>query len=94
VTSDEAELRERIRGILLNDWDPHNIASRSENSHTYDGYITPLLDLIDSGADEDAVVDFLKDREAESSCFPSLNTRRLVPVARKLLALRDRYPEA
>ena len=92
MTSHEAELRDRVRAILLNDWDPHNIASRSENSHTYDGYITPLLDLM-SGADEDAIANFLKDREAESSCFPSLNTRRLVPIARKLLALGQRRPQ-
>ena len=89
MSQSESERREDVRSILLNDWDPHNIASRSENSHTYDGYITPLLDLIDAGADEDALVDFLKQREAESSCFPSLNTRRLVPIARKLLVLRS-----
>ncbi|HZN67709.1 MAG TPA: hypothetical protein VFB66_20635 [Tepidisphaeraceae bacterium] len=55
---------------------------------TYDGYITPLLDLLRAGAGEDEVVEFLQERERESMCFPSLGTQRLRPVARKLLALK------
>ena len=54
----------------------------------YDGYIEPLRDLIQSGADEDAIVSYLHEREQETMCFPSLGTRRLLPVARKLLRLR------
>ena len=77
-----------MRQVLLNDWDPHN-AARSPAAHsTYDGYITPLLDLLRSGAGEDEVVEFLHERERESMCFPSLGTQRLRPVARKLLALK------
>jgi hypothetical protein len=74
-----AQIRDSIRQVLLNDWDPHN-AARSEAAHgTYDQYIAPLWDLIQSGADE-----------AETMCFPSLGTQRLRPVAQKLLALRTR----
>ncbi len=82
-------IRERVRQILLTDWDPSN-ASRFEASRgEYDGYISPLLDLIRSDADEDAVVQFLVDREREIMCFPGLDTRRLRPAARKLLRLRN-----
>jgi hypothetical protein len=82
------QARERVRQILLNDWDPSN-ASRFEAARgEYDSYIPPLLDLIRGGADEDAIVQFLVDRERESMCFPGLDTRRLRPVARKLLRLR------
>ena len=52
-----------------------------------DWYIEPLLRLARGGAGEDAVVEFLHERERESMCFPSLGTARLRPVARKLLAL-------
>jgi hypothetical protein len=82
-------VRSQIREILLSDWDPSN-ASRSEWSRgEYDGYVDPLYDLIRSGATEDAVVEFLHERERESMCFPGLDTRRLRPVARKLLKLRS-----
>ena len=80
--------RARIRDVLLTDWDPHN-ASRLESAHsTYDGYILPILQLLDSGADEEAVMDFLHEREKESMCFPSLGKQRLRRVAQKLIALR------
>jgi hypothetical protein len=82
------EVRDRIREILLADWDPTN-ASRSEAARgEYDSYIDPLWSLIDSGADEEIIVAFLRDRERESMCFPGLDTRRLLRPARKLLKLR------
>jgi hypothetical protein len=81
--------RDSIRQILLNDWDPHN-AARNEAAHgTYDQYIVPLWDLTQSGGDEDAVVEFLHEREKETMCFPSLGTQRLRRVAQKLLALKS-----
>ena len=77
----------RIRQILLQDWDPAN-ASRSEAaSGEYDGYIAPLRALLGSGADEEAVMAWLHEREQETMCFPSLGTERLRRPARKLLAL-------
>ena len=78
----------RIRDVLLNDWDPHN-AARLEAAHsTYDGYIPPILHLLNSGAGEEAIMDFLHEREKESMCFPSLGKQRLRRVAQKLIALR------
>lgn len=83
------EIRNSIRHVLLEDWDPHN-AARSEAAHgTYDQYIAPLWDLIEGGADEAAVVEFLHEREKETMCFPSLGTQRLRRPAQKLLALRN-----
>ena len=80
-------IRDRVRHVLVNDWDPHD-AARSPSAHgTYDGYIDPLLDLLRCGAGEQQLVDFLHERERESMCFPSLGTQRLRPVARKLRAL-------
>ena len=88
MAADESSIREQIRRILIHDWDPHN-AERTEAAHqTYDGYISPLADLIRSGADDDAIIAFLKDREAETMCFPALGTRHLRNVAKKLTALR------
>lgn len=81
-------VRARIREILLTDWDPAG-ASRFEAARgEYDSYIEPLRELIQSGADEEAIVSFLHEREQETMCFPGLGTRRLLPVARKLIGLR------
>ena len=88
MSAEESSIRAQIRQILLKDWDPHNAERTEAAHHTYDGYISPLADLIRSGADEGAIIAFLKEREAETMCFPGLGTRRLERVARKLLALR------
>jgi hypothetical protein len=85
-------LTSRVRAILLNDWDPHNAARTPAAHGTYDGYLPPLIDLLRSHPTEDAVVDFLHEREKESMCFPSLGTQRLRRVARKLLDVHTEVP--
>jgi hypothetical protein len=79
-----------IRQVLLADWDPSNAARFEAASGEYDGYIPPLVELIRSNADEDAVVDYLFDREREILCFPGLGKQRLRRVAQRLLALKPR----
>jgi hypothetical protein len=78
-------LHERIRTILLEDWDPTN-ASRSEYArHEYDSYIPSLITLIRSRATEDEVIDHLYAIEREIMCFPGLDKERLRRPARRLL---------
>jgi hypothetical protein len=78
-----------IRQILLADWDPHNAAVNEAAHGTYNQYITPLRELIDSGVGEDALIGYLHEREKETMCFPSLGTERLRHIARKLMRLRS-----
>ena len=85
----QTSIREQIRQILIHDWDPHNAERTEAAHHTYDGYVSPLADLIRSGADEEAIIAFLKEREAETMCFPALGTRHLKVAAKKLKALHD-----
>lgn len=78
-----------IRQVLLADWDPNNAARFEAARGEYDGYIPPLAELIRANASEDAVVDYLFDREREILCFPGLGKQRLRRVAQKLLALQS-----
>ena len=87
-------IRSRVRDVLLGDWDPHDAARNPAACGAYDGYIEPLLALLRSGADEDTLVEFLHEREKESMCFPSVGTRRLRRVARKLLDLSHERGES
>jgi len=82
-------LRDQIRQVLLEDWDPSNAARFEAARHEYDGYLSPLADLIRSDADEDAIVSFLKERESEIMCFPAGGRSHLKRVAQKLIRLRD-----
>jgi hypothetical protein len=77
-----------IRDILLADWDPHGAENYPAAHGTYDGYLGPIRQLIESAATEDEVVDYLHEQELATMCFPSLGTERLRRVARKLLNLR------
>lgn len=77
--------KDRVRRVLLQDWDPSNAARFEAARGEYDSYLDPLLELIDQGADEDRVVQFLHDRELESMCFPSAGTSHLRRVARKVI---------
>ena len=81
-------MRDAIRTILLQDWDPHNAARNESARGTYDEYLDPLGALIESGANEEQIIAFLHERERETMCFPSLGTQRLRRVAQKLLRLR------
>ena len=77
----------RIRKILLEDWDPHDVFKRPEAHGAYDGWIEGVYNLLRSGATEEQVMDWLHEREKETMCFPSLGKERLRRVAKKLKAL-------
>jgi hypothetical protein len=84
-----SSLQNKIRQILIDHWDPHGVSQRPEAHGTYDVFIPRLIELIQSNAGEDAIIDELKEREAESMCFPGLGRERLRIAARKLAALRE-----
>ncbi|MCC6423501.1 MAG: hypothetical protein IT447_08480 [Phycisphaerales bacterium] len=77
--------KDRIRQVLLQDWDPSNAARFESARGEYDSYIDPLLELIGQGADEERVVRFLHERELESMCFPPAGSSHLHRVARRLI---------
>jgi hypothetical protein len=78
-----------IRQILLTDWDPSNAARIDAARGEYDSYIGPIAELIQSGAGEGAIIDYLYGVEREILCFPALGKQRLRRVAHKLMALRS-----
>jgi hypothetical protein len=85
MSDDLDSSRSRIREVLVNDWDPSNAARFEAARGEYDSFVEPIADLLAGGADEDALVAYLHDVEQHVMCFPSLDTRRLRPIARKLL---------
>ncbi|MGB7157815.1 MAG: hypothetical protein WBD40_07100 [Tepidisphaeraceae bacterium] len=79
--------RSRIRDVLLADWDPSNAARFESARGEYDSFVDPISTMLKAGTDEDALIAYLHDVEQHVMCFPSLDTRRLRPIARKLLKL-------
>jgi hypothetical protein len=89
MTEPAHSLRDRIRDVLLTNWDPSNAARFEAARGEYDGYLSPLADMIRSGADEQQLIAFLKERESEIMCFPAAGSSHLKLVASKLIRLRD-----
>lgn len=82
-------VRDRIRQVLLADWDPSNAARFEAARGEYDSYIDPLWNLMAGGADAEAIIDYLRQRELESMCFPSIGKSHLKRVAERLLAVKN-----
>ena len=59
------EKRNAIRQILMSEWDPTGVNDTPEAADEYDGYIRPLLDLLNAGASSDEVAEYLQTVEIE-----------------------------
>jgi hypothetical protein len=79
-----SERQSRIRTILLEDWDPHDLFKRPEAHGAYDAWISPLEEFLATASTDEQVMEWLHEREKETMCFPSLGRERLRRVARKL----------
>jgi hypothetical protein len=80
-------LIDQIREILLQDWDPSNAARFDAARGEYDAYLDPIAGLIQSGAGEEAIIEFLKQRESEIMCFPAVGSSHLKRIGQKLARL-------
>jgi len=81
------DVRGRVRQILLEDWDPHEMFKSPEAHGAYDAWVGPLWEVIAAGTGEEGVMEWLQERERETMCFPSLGRERLRRVARRLIAV-------
>ena len=80
-------LRETVRQVLLHDWDPSNAARFAAARGEYDSYIEPIVNLLRGGTSEQALMDWLHERELECMCFPPAGKSHLRRVAQKLTSL-------
>lgn len=81
------QIQQRIRQILLRDWDPIGVQDISEAQDEYDSYVGGVYRLLASGATEAQVVDHLWRIENDTIGRPALDRVELVSLARKLRAL-------
>lgn len=90
---------DRLREILVRDWDPLGYQEKTERMgetpwRQYDFVLPGLLALLENGAGEEAIMAYLADQEAGVMCFPSIGKERLRRPARMLIAaITSRPPE-
>lgn len=85
------QIQHGIREILLRDWDPIGVRDEPLAQSEYDGYIGGVYRLLASGANEDQLVEHL--REIDPVSQPDPETSHLRAVAQHLLALDVRLGE-
>jgi hypothetical protein len=84
-----AELRERLRAILLSEWDPLCVGDNPNLADEYDRYIPALLALLQGDADEAEIAKALQRIEKEQIGMqsPSSGIER---AATQIMLLRPR----
>ena len=80
------EIQERIRQVLLHEWDPIGVSDILEAQDEYDSYVGGIYRLLASGASEYQLTERLHNLETESMGLPG-NQERLKRVAGKLAEL-------
>ena len=72
--------RDVIRQILMSKWDPIGVSGTLEAADEYDGYIGPLLDLLNTKATFDEVAEYLRTVEIERMGLTDAQGRPLLTV--------------
>ncbi|HEY0077582.1 MAG TPA: hypothetical protein VGB73_02980 [Pyrinomonadaceae bacterium] len=80
------EMQEKIRQILLHEWDPIGVSDVPEAQDEYDSYVGGIYRLLASGASEHQVVERLYQLETVSMGLDG-ERERLGEVARRLVEL-------
>jgi hypothetical protein len=92
------EIQDRIRQVLLHDWDPIGVADEPQAQDEYDSYVGAIYRLLASRASEQEIADHLGKIETEGMELPPREPSILLGVVRKLKAvdfhLADRGPAA
>ena len=82
----QAELYRRTDEILHFVWDPVGIAGEAAARDEYDSYVPQVFSLLERGADEQAIADFLLDIERE---WTGKGPAKSTEVARMLIEHRE-----
>ena len=88
-------IRDSIRRVLLQDWDPIGVADTPQAQGEYDSYVGAVYRLLAAGASEGQIAAHLMNIEIECMGLSPRDPMILLPAVRKLLALNvgiDREP--
>ena len=84
-------IRQMVRAILLNDWDPIGVAGIRESADEYDGYVADIAQMVEAGSAVSALCKHLMMIEVERIGL-SGNKNRAQSVAAKLKSIARESP--
>jgi len=71
-----------MRHLLMSEWDPIGVSDEPMASDEYDGYIGPLLEMLERGPSAPEIVDYLRWVEVERMGLVDLQGDPLRPLAK------------
>jgi hypothetical protein len=74
------EMRDEIRSILMSEWDPIGVNDTPEAADEYDGYVGPVLDLLNAKASSDEIAAYLRNVETERMGLTDAQGKPLLPA--------------
>ncbi len=83
------EKRNAIRQILMSQWDPIGVNDTPEAADEYDGYIGPLLDLLNARASSEEVAEYLRTVEIERMGLTDALGKPLLPTQARNAAVHS-----
>lgn len=81
--SDKEQSREKriaIRNILMSEWDPIGVNDTPEAADEYDGYIGPVLDLLNAKASSEKIAGYLQEVETQRMGLTDAQGNPLLPA--------------
>ena len=76
-----------VRDILMREWDPIGVAEWPEAEDEYDGYVPHIVSLLDNGASEEKVANYLDTIATERMGELKPDRARSLATARALVRL-------
>jgi hypothetical protein len=89
------EIQEKIRPVLMEEWDPIGVDDVPEAADEYDGYIGGIYALLRDGASDERIAEHLSEIETKTMGLPPVERSGYRPLIAKLRSLdlpRFSYP--
>jgi IS30 family transposase len=85
------QILRHIADVLRRNWDPLRVADHPETSDEYDSYVGGVYRLLETNASAKQIAEHLVRLETEMLGYEDTRASTLMPVAKKLLKIKDRF---
>jgi len=81
------EVQEKIRPVLMEEWDPIGVNDVPEAADEYDGYIGGIYALLRDGASDERIAQHLSEIETKTMGLPEIERNGYRPLIARLRSI-------
>src|SRR2546422_1881938 len=85
------QIQRHIADVLRRNWDPLSVADHPETSDEYDSYVGGVYRLLETNATARQIAEHLVHIETDMLGYEDTKPSTLVPIAKKLLKIKDHF---